>query len=249
MAALVSLLTASFVVGALIGCVGIGGILLIPALDAFTDMAIQEAMATALFTFIFTGILGTYLYQRRRSIDWRLTTPICVGAVLFAYPGAWANALLDTTILRLLLAVIIAFAGIYALTSTPRGVDRMHYGGGWRERSILLLLGGVAGFGSGLTGVGGPVILVPMMVILGFAPLTAVAASQVIQILAGVSGSLGHWAYGTINFTISAWIVVLLLAGVVLGAYIAHAVDTNRLRRIVAWVCIVVAVTLALRAL
>ena len=62
---LILLLLAAFGVGALIGAVGIGGILLIPALTAFAGLGIHEAMATALFTFAFTGITGTMLFQRR----------------------------------------------------------------------------------------------------------------------------------------------------------------------------------------
>ena len=45
------LLSIAFGVGALIGAVGIGGVLLIPALAAFAALPIQTAMATALFTF------------------------------------------------------------------------------------------------------------------------------------------------------------------------------------------------------
>ena len=66
-------------VGILIGTVGVGGILLIPALELLTPLSIQASMATALFTFIFTGIVGTLLFQRRGSIDWALTTPLCLG--------------------------------------------------------------------------------------------------------------------------------------------------------------------------
>lgn len=56
---LLLLLLVAFLVGALIGAVGIGGILLIPALTALAGLVIHEAMATALFTFLFTGFLGT----------------------------------------------------------------------------------------------------------------------------------------------------------------------------------------------
>src|SRR5688572_28534961 len=73
----VLLLLSAFGVGALIGAVGVGGILLIPALAAFGGLGMREAMATALFTFIFTGVTGTLLYQRKRSIDWRITVPLC----------------------------------------------------------------------------------------------------------------------------------------------------------------------------
>jgi len=63
------LIAISLVVGMLIGAVGIGGILLIPALNILGGLTIQEAMATALATFIFTGVIGTFSFQRRGSID------------------------------------------------------------------------------------------------------------------------------------------------------------------------------------
>ena len=60
------LLLTAFGVGTLIGAVGIGGILLIPALTAFAGLPIHAAMATALFTFAFTGITGTVRSEERR---------------------------------------------------------------------------------------------------------------------------------------------------------------------------------------
>lgn len=246
--ALLGLLASTFIVGALIGCVGIGGILLIPALEVLADVSIQEAMATSLFTFTFTGILGTILYHRRGSIDWPLTIPICASALIFAYPGAWLNSQVNASFLNTLLAILIALAGIYALLPqhfTQRVQVRDSTA---RKLQVLIVLGGVAGFGSGLTGVGGPVILVPMMVVLGFAPLVAVSASQVIQILAGISGSLGHLTYGTINFELSGWLIFLLLGGVIVGVKVAHAAKVEELRRIVAIVCIVVGVATLLRS-
>ena len=87
------LLPIAFGVGALIGAVGIGGVLLIPALTAFAGLPIQTAMATALFTFTFTGIVGTVMFQRRGSIDWSIARPVLVTAVVFAFLGAWANSI------------------------------------------------------------------------------------------------------------------------------------------------------------
>ncbi|MDE1926882.1 MAG: sulfite exporter TauE/SafE family protein, partial [Burkholderiales bacterium] len=89
------LLCVALLVGLFIGAVGVGGILLIPALGYLTGLPVQVAMATSLFTFIFTGIVGTVLFQRRGSIDWRLTLPLCAGGLLFGIVGSWANSRLD----------------------------------------------------------------------------------------------------------------------------------------------------------
>ena len=60
-----------------------GGMLLIPALNLLGGLVIQKAMATALFTFIFTGAAGTWLFARRGSIDWKVAVPVCLGAAPF----------------------------------------------------------------------------------------------------------------------------------------------------------------------
>lgn len=243
------LLGVALVVGILIGAVGVGGILLIPALTLLTGLSIQASMATALFTFIFTGIVGTCLFQRRGSIDWAITLPLCAGGALFGFVGAWANALLDARLLALILAGLIMFAGVYTLYS---GGARPAAGFHDRPRLQQLLLfgiGAVTGFASGLTGVGGPALSVPLMVLFGFPALAAIGASQVIQILAAVSGSIGHLAQGHIDLHLAALLTVFEMAGVWLGVQVGHAVDARLLRTAVGVLCVLVGAALVVRAL
>ena len=245
---LICLLLAAFGVGALIGAVGIGGVLLIPALTAFAGLGIHEAMATALFTFTFTGITGTVIFQRRGSIDWRITAPVCAGALPFAFVGAWLNSHTRPTVLALLLAAVIIFAGVYTL-ATWRGMrDPAFHGKHGLQRLLLTAIGAVAGLGSGWTGVGGPALSVPLMVLAGFPALISIGASQVIQIIAAVSGTLGNLSFGAVDFTIAAVVTALEIAGVYVGARIAHAVSPGPLKRFVAWLCIVVGIFLIVRA-
>lgn len=239
----------ALLVGTLIGCVGVGGILLIPALAFFSGLSTHMSMATALFSFIFTGVVGTWLYQRKGSIDWGITIPVCLGAVFFGYLGAMVASYTNAVHLNIALACIIIFAGIYTYRPyTGKGLLAME-GQSAGKRMILFAIGATVGFGSGLTGVGGPVLSVPMMVILGFAPLTAIATSQVIQIVAAVSGTIGNLEYGGIDFVTGAWVTAVELVGVAIGAYIAHCSGAKRLRTIVAVVCIVVGGFILLKSL
>ena len=242
------LLGVAVLVGILIGAVGVGGILLIPALNLLTPLSIQASMATALFTFIFTGIVGTVLFQRRGSIDWAITLPLCAGGALFGFVGAWANALLDARLLALILAVLIVFAGVYTLSSGGSRPAAGFHDQPRLQQLLLFGIGAVTGFGSGLTGVGGPVLSVPMMVLFGFPALTAIGASQVIQILAALSGSIGHLAQGHIDLRLAALLTAFEVAGVWLGVQAAHAVDARLLRRAVGVLCVLVGATLLVRA-
>lgn len=239
----------SLLVGTLIGCVGVGGILLIPALAALGGLSTHMSMATALFTFIFTGIVGTWLYQRKSSIDWGITIPVCLGSVFSGYLGAMLASYTNAIHLSIVLSGIIIFAGIY--TYRPySGVGFLAGGklstGRWL---ILFIIGAIVGFGSGLTGVGGPVLSVPMMVVMGFAPLTSIATSQVIQIVAAISGTLGNMEYGGIDFSMGLWVTALELVGVAIGVYIAHGPGFKWLRTIVAIVCVVVGGFILIRSL
>lgn len=243
------LLLSAFVVGALIGGVGVGGILLIPALAAFGGLSMREAMATALFTFMFTGITGTLLFQRRGSIDWRIAIPVCAGALIFAFIGAWLNSVTRPQTLTLLLAAVIIFAGVYTLLSSSQGRKSAASSDKLRaEQTLLVGIGSIAGLGAGWTGVGGPVLSVPLMVMFGFPALASIGASQVIQILAAFSGTLGNLAFGAIDFALALPVTVAEIAGVFCGAAAAHAVSQVVLRRFVGVLCIPVGIFLLAQA-
>jgi uncharacterized membrane protein YfcA len=230
---------AALVVGLFIGTVGVGGILLIPALTYLGGLTVHTAAATALFTFVFTGILGTVLFQRRGSIDWRITKPVCAGAVVFSVFGAWTASRIDARPLALLIAAIIVFAGLYILLPSARR-ERFRDGRAAGERAMLAGVGAVSGFGSGLSGAGGPLFSVPMMVLAGFVPLAAVGTSQVLQIVAAVFGTAGNLAYGHIDLKIAALITGFELVGVVAGVRLAHSLSVETLRRMAAVLCVIV---------
>lgn len=246
---MVALCAVAALVGVLIGSVGVGGILLIPALELLAPLSIQASMATALFTFIFTGIVGTFLFQRRGSIDWTVTTPLCLGGALFGVVGAWANARLDASVLALILALLIVAAGAYTLvTGNAQRLARFH-DRPRLQQMLLFVIGALTGFGSGLTGVGGPALAVPMLVLCGFPALSAIGASQVIQIVAAVSGSAAHLAHGSVDIRLAALLTGFEVLGVIVGVRLAHAVDARSLRRSVGLLCVAVGTGLLMRLL
>src|SRR5690606_9602644 len=59
--------------GVLIGCVGIGGVIIVPALVYLFGVPIHVAIAAAMFAFLLSGLVGTAEFARRRSIRWSMT--------------------------------------------------------------------------------------------------------------------------------------------------------------------------------
>jgi uncharacterized membrane protein YfcA len=215
-------------------------VLLIPALVLLGGLGIHVASATALFTFLFTGLLGTWLFHRRGSIEARLVLPVCGGSALFSYLGAMAASMIDARPLEYIIAAIIVLAGVYILRPSRRAPGAQRDGRGPAQQALLVAVGAAAGFGSGLSGAGGAAFSVPMMMVLGFPALSSIGVSQVLQIVVAATGTLGNLQFGSVDFVTAAWVAVLELAGVAVGARAAHAAPTSLLRSLAAGLCIVV---------
>jgi len=244
---LLLLAVCSVLVGVLIGAVGIGGVLLIPALIAFGGLGPHAASATALASFLFTGLLGTYLFQRKGSIDWGRTGIVCIAAVAFSALGAVAAKAFSPVALTRVIAVLIIFAGSYIFLPKRQGAAAPRSAG--RERAVLAFIGAAAGFGSGLSGAGGPLFSVPLMMMFGFPPLMAVGASQALQIVSAAAGTAANLRYGVVDVQIVLLVTGFELAGVLAGVRIAHAASADQLKRGAAVLCLVVGAAMLVRTL
>ena len=237
------------IVGFFTGAVGPGGILLIPAFVILGGLNIHEATATTLFVFLFTGVLGTWMFYRRGHVYWRIAIPVCIGSVAFSYLGALVNAMVESRLLTIIIAAVIIFSGAWLLLPALRAEGSYRDGRGAPQQALLLAIGALSGFGSGLSGAGGAVFCVPLMLIFGFMPFAAIGTSQVLQIVVATSGTIGNLQYGSVDFMAAAWVAVFALAGVVIGVRTAHAASALVQRRMVAGLCVVVGTFMLVRAL
>ncbi len=239
------LLVSALIVGVLIGCVGIGGVLLPPALVYFGGFDLHLAMATSMWSFLFTGGVGTIAYSRRNSVDWRMVLWLGAGTVPSAVLGALSNAALPGGLLTVLLAALIVAAGVNALTKAS-SAERPAYSFG---NLLLLFVGAVVGFGSALTGTGGPVLLVPILIFMRAPVLSAIAASQAVSIPVAFFSTIGYVLFSQVDFTLGTALGLLAAVGVVIGMLIAHAVPVVALRRIVAVALVGVGILMIVRVL
>lgn len=230
--------------GTLIGCVGIGGVLLVPALAYIGGVQVHLAIASVMLSYFFTGLLGTFLYARKGSITWTMSTVLCAGAMPGAFAGSVVVHSVPGPVLELLIGCLVTLSGANALYTRGESQVRPELG-----PKALAAIGALTGFGSALTGTGGPLLLVPMLVWLGQPALVAIGLSQVIQVPIAVLATAGNVTYGRVDLTLAMAVAVLLMIGVTAGARIAHAMPAAALKRTVAWVMIGVGVLIVVRIL
>lgn len=205
------------VAGALSGLFGVGGgILMVPALVMAMGFDQRLAHGTSLAAVVPISISGMVSYAVAGEVDWLIALCLAVGAV--------GGAVIGTNLLKALphRVLAICFAALLLATAV-----RMLVGSGAAgEPAPLSLLGAgalvVAGLASGilagLLGVGGGIIMVPVMVV-GF-DLTAALAkgtSLVVILPTAVMGTWRNIRNGNADLSVA---VVVGLAGVV-SAYLA----------------------------
>jgi len=239
----------ALLVGRFVGTTGVGGVLLIPALSWFGRVPLHQASATVLLSFLAIGILGTRQFQRRGSIDWHITLPVAAGSLVFAYLGARTNALVNAHTLMLIIGLLIFFAGAYVVIPHRHGEAVRRDGRTRAQQLLLVMFGAIAGFGSGLSGAGGPVFASPMLLAAGFAPLAVVGASQVMIIVVATFGTLGNLQSGSIDFPLAGWITLFELVGTAVGTQLAHRLGGKALRNAVACLCMLTGILMLARAL
>jgi hypothetical protein len=133
----------------------------------------------------------------------------------------------------LLVATLMIVSGIDALIKVyrpptqaraPRQLKPLQY----------ILIGAITGFGSAITGTGGPLILVPMLIFLGLPVLTAVGLSQAIQLPIAAFASAGNWLSGNLDFDLALLIGTVLVIGAFAGALLVHRLPTQPIRKLIA---------------
>src|SRR5882724_6282872 len=111
---MIGVLALALVSGLLIGCIGIGGVLLVPIL-ALTGTDVHAAIAASMLAYIFSGVIGSWLYAAKASIAWNSALWLGAGAMPGALAGALLASHLSADLLLVLIGAAVAFSGVRAL--------------------------------------------------------------------------------------------------------------------------------------
>jgi uncharacterized membrane protein YfcA len=220
--------------GLMIGCIGIGGVILVPALVFLDGISIKIGIPAAMFAFILSGLVASFVFARNKSIHWGMAAWLCAGATPTAFAGAWAVSVVSPRVLEAGLGLLTLLSGINALRTRHINELDCHP----ETNTKLLGVGAVTGFLSSVSGTGGPVVLVPILIAMKLPVLTAVGLSQTIQLPVAIAATSGNVIYGELDFALGGILAATLTMGSWYGAKLAHALPRAALRQIVSVVLV-----------
>ncbi|WP_255505697.1 sulfite exporter TauE/SafE family protein [Mycetocola sp. JXN-3] len=207
--------------GFLSGLFGVGGgILMVPALIFLAGFDNRKAAGTSLAAIVPTSLVGVFSYAGSGEVHWVAGLILAAGSVVGAQIGAF---LLERIPKRALQWAFIAFLVVVIvqlfLVVPVRGAEIELYPG-----SIVGLVGlGLAtGILSGLLGIGGGIIIVPMLVMLfGASDLLAKGTSLLMMIPTAISGTVGNVIRRNVDLPAAAIVGVSACVTTALGSTVA----------------------------
>ena len=229
-------LPAILLAGALIGAVGIGGVLLVPVLTKLGGVPVPQAIAAASLGFALPALVALGPLRRQPELALRCV-PLLAGALAGAAAGALLVRWLPATALMAGVTVLVLFSGWRGLrrpaASVPPAAEPL-------AARALLAVGVVVGMGSALTGTGGPVLVLPLLMLLRQPVLFAVVAAQAIQLPVALASSTVHAIEGRLDLRLALLFGLLMLAGSIAGQRAATRLDTLQLQRLVSMLLLAV---------
>lgn len=222
--------------GACITTIGPGGIFVTIALFVLLPLDPGTVAGTASAMFIATGIVGSLGYLRSGHLNskaaFKSAMVLSLTSMLGAYAGSEVNKLLDASAFAILLGLFVFFTGLIilyrqynALAPNKRLEMNSSRGQGW-----MAVVGVAVGLPGGLLGVGGPVLAVPLLVVLGVPMLMSVALAQVQSIFISGMATMGYAFQGAVDWELAIILGAPLLVGTAAGWYLAQRIAVNRLK-------------------
>jgi len=228
------------IVAFLYAAVGHGGASGYLALMALFSFAPATMKPTALLLNLFVAGISFFYYWKSGYFNKKLFLTFATSSVPMAFLGGMIE--IDASIYKKVLAVLLVFAILKMLNAFGKTQNNINSIKLW----LGILIGAGIGFFSGLIGIGGGIILTPLILLLNWGKMKEAAAVSALFIwvnsAAGLSGQLSS---GIVIESQSFILVGIACVGGIIGAYFgSKKLNNNYLKYLLAFVLIIACVKL-----
>jgi len=230
------------VVAFLYASVGHGGASGYLALMAIFSFAPETMKPTALLLNLFVAAIAFYHYYKQGHFNKKLFLSFAIASIPMAFLGGMIDV--DASIYKKVLGGLLIFAILKMLNIIGKESQYIKDVKIWQG----LLVGGIIGFFSGLIGIGGGIILSPVILLLHWGKMKEAAAVSALFIwVNSAAGLFGQLSSGVTLSSQSFVLVGFALLGGFFGSYLgSHKFNNKHLRKVLAFVLIIASVKLFL---
>lgn len=250
----------NFIVGGLIGICGIAGFLLPMMYAGLLGFSVGQSLALSFLAFFVSGVIGSVNYHKQGNLDIRFSLILGAGSFAGGLLGVKLNALVTPSQAKLLLYLVVLLSGLSILLRKEKPAAKGGSSGGNGNGSgngngnssngsislprsaprdgllgstvFVILFGFVTGAICSLSGAGGPVLVMPLLVALGMPVHMSIGIALFDSVFIALPACAGYMMQCDLS-QIGLLVAVTVLAhggGVLLGSSNAHKIKQKPLK-------------------
>jgi uncharacterized membrane protein YfcA len=222
---IIELIIVGISVGMMSGFFGVGGGMILVPILLVLGFDIKDAIGISIIQMVFSSFLGSYLNFKKGSLVVGEGVFVGFGGFVGGYIGGYVTQYISSTLLEFLFFGLLLFALFRLFFSKTHEDDAQTRS---LSKILLFAIGVLIGVFAITLGIGGSIILTPLLVGLLHYPIKkAVSAGLFFVVFSSVAGLLSRLSTGTIDFENGLVVAVASLVGVTLGIWLKDHVTSK----------------------
>ena len=222
---IIELILVGIFIGTMSGFFGIGGGMILVPILLVLGFDIKVAIGISIIQMVFSSLLGSYLNYKKGSLIVGEGIFIGLGGFIGGYIGGYVTEYISDSILQFTFFGLLLFALFRLFFSKNHEDDSQTKS---LSKGLLFSIGLVIGIFAITLGIGGSIILTPLLVGLLHYPIKkAVSAGLFFVAFSSVAGMISRLSSGSIDFENGLVVAVASLIGVTLGIWLKDHVSSK----------------------
>jgi uncharacterized membrane protein YfcA len=222
---IIELILVGIFIGTMSGFFGVGGGMVLVPILLVMGFDIKDAIGISIIQMVFSSVFGSYLNHKKGSLVVGEGIFVGLGGFIGGYIGGYVTVYISDTVLQFLFFGLLLFALFRLFFSKNHEDDSQTKS---LSRTLLFVIGLVIGIFAITLGIGGSVILTPLLVGLLHYPIKkAVSAGLFFVAFSSVAGMISRLSSGTIDFHNGLVVAIASLVGVTLGIWLKDHVTSK----------------------
>ena len=222
---IIELILVGIFIGTMSGFFGIGGGMILVPILLVLGIDIKDAIGISIIQMVFSSVYGSYLNHKKGSLVLGEGIFVGLGGFLGGYIGAYITQSVSDTVLQFTFMGLLIFALLRLFFSPNHEDDSQTI---FLNKGLLFAIGVAIGIFSMTLGIGGSIILTPLLVGLLHYPLKkAVSAGLFFVVFSSVAGMISRLSSGSIDFPNALIVAVASLLGVAIGIWLKDHITSK----------------------
>jgi len=222
---MIELIGVGIFIGSMSGFFGIGGGMILVPILLVIGFEIKDAIGISIIQMVFSSVFGSYLNYKKGSLLIGEGIFVGLGGFIGGYIGGHVTQYIPDIVLQSLFFGLLLFALFRLFFSKNHEDDTQTKS---LSKALLFTLGLIIGIFAITLGVGGSIILTPLLVgVLHYPIKKAVSAGLFFVAFSSVAGMISRLMTGTIDFHNGLVVAIASLVGVTLGIWLKDHVTSK----------------------